>query len=119
MEIKAKSKRIADLKAYLETEEGRLQRDISRSEVTTDKERAGYGNHMAEDATAVFEQARNVGWKRDRERMLAQVEDALKRIADGSYGICRGCGQLIDSARLRALPAASLCFPCQEHLEVR
>ena len=119
MEIKAKSKKIADLKAYLETERERLQKEISRSELTTDKERAGYGNHMAENATAVFEQARNVGLKRDQERMLADVEDALKRIADGSYGVCRGCGQLVDSARLRALPTASFCFSCQGHLEVR
>jgi RNA polymerase-binding protein DksA len=119
MEIKAKSKKIADLRAYLEAEKDRLQREIAHSTLTTDEERAGYSNHMAEEATVVFEQARNVGLKRGQELLLAQVEDALKRIDDGSYGICRHCGQAIDLARLRALPMAPLCLSCQEHQEIR
>jgi RNA polymerase-binding protein DksA len=119
MEIKAKSKKIEDLRAYLEAEKARLQREIARSVLTTDEERAGYSNHMAEEATVVFEQARNVGLRRSQELLLAQVEDALKRIDEGTYGICRRCGQPIDLARLRALPMASLCLSCQEHQEIR
>jgi RNA polymerase-binding protein DksA len=119
MQIKAKSKKMADLRAFLEEERARLQHEIAHCTLTTDEERAGYSNHMAEEATVVFEQARNVGLKRGHELLLAEVEDALKRIHDGSYGICRHCGQAIDTARLRALPAASLCFACQEHQEAR
>ena len=99
MEVKAKSKKIADLKAYLEAERVRLRDEIANSNTTTGEERAGYSSHMAESATAVFEQARNVGYKRDQELLLADVEDALGRIADGSYGTCRRCGGRIDAAR--------------------
>lgn len=119
MEAKAKSKKIADLKAYLEAERVRLRHEIANSDTTTGEERAGYSSHMAESATAVFEQARNVGYKRDQELLLADVEDALGRIADGSYGTCRQCGSRIDSARLKALPAAVSCYSCQERLEHR
>ena len=117
MEIKARSKKITDLKAYLEVEGERLRKEIARSYITTDEQRAGYGNHMAETATVAFEQARNVGLKRTQEWLLVQVEDALKRIADGSYGTCQHCRKAIDSARLKALPTASLCLSCQEHAE--
>ena len=120
MEVKAKSKRIADLRAYLEQERERLIKELANSgELSTDEERAGLGNHMADDATTVFEQARSVGMHRAQERMLAEVEDALARIDDGTYGVCRRCGAGIDAARLRALPTASLCLSCQENIEAR
>ncbi|HHX45178.1 MAG TPA: conjugal transfer protein TraR [Chloroflexi bacterium] len=120
MEVKAKSKRIADLKAYLEVERDRLRRELERvEELGTDEERAGLGNHMADDATIVFEQARNVGMHRAQQRMLAEVEDALARIDDGTYGVCRRCGNAIDAARLRAMPMATLCLACQEEMDAR
>ncbi len=117
MQVKARSKKIGDIKAYLEVERARLRQEIARSQVTTGEERAGYGNHMAEEASVVFEQARNVGMQRDEELLLGEVEDALRRIGDGSYGTCQRCGQHIDSARLRAMPTASLCIACQEYRE--
>jgi len=119
MEVKAKSKRMADLKAFLEQERERLIAEIGHGDVTTDQGRAGYGNHMAEDATAVFEQARNVGQRRDQQRMLADVEDALRRIVDKSYGTCCKCGSQIDTARLRVVPATRLCLVCQQRAEKR
>ena len=115
MEIKAKSKRIADLKAFLEAESARLEREIAQCETALDEDHAGYGNHMADSATTVFEQAMSVGHRRDQELMLADVADALKRIAGGTYGACRHCGEPIDSARLRALPTATRCYGCQSH----
>lgn len=114
MQVKARSKKLADLREYLETERQRLKNEIAHSQLSVDDEHAGYGNHMAEGAAVVFEQAKSVGLKRSQELMLAEVEDALKRMDDGTYGICRHCGQAIDTARLKALPTAALCFECQE-----
>lgn len=48
---------------------------------------------------------------------LAQVDDALLRMRDGTYGRCEECGQLIAPARLRALPFAALCRRCKEQEE--
>jgi len=50
---------------------------------------------------------------------LAEVEAALERIADGSYGLCIDCGAEIAPARLDANPAARRCIRCQEALERR
>jgi len=119
MEVKAKSKALADLKAYLEVEKERLRQEIASSDASTTQERAGYSNHIAENATAVFEQARNVGLRRAHELMLIDVESALRRIAKSTYGICEHCGNAIDKARLKALPTASLCLSCQTRLENR
>jgi DnaK suppressor protein len=50
-------------------------------------------------------------------RELSKIEDAIKRINDGSYGACEGCSKPIPLARLQALPYATLCIKCQVKLE--
>ena len=49
--------------------------------------------------------------------LLREVEDALSRISDGSYGLCRLCDAKIQPARLNAVPWAPLCIDCQEDAE--
>ncbi len=78
----------------------------------------GLGNHMAEDATAAFDQAATVSLRRGHERTLAQVESALHRMADESYGRCERCDDEIDFARLKAVPQATLCMNCQRLAEL-
>jgi DnaK suppressor protein len=48
---------------------------------------------------------------------LQDVEAALARIRDGSYGVCADCESEIGSARLKAYPTAKRCLPCQEDYE--
>jgi DnaK suppressor protein len=50
-------------------------------------------------------------------RELANVELALERMREGSYGICEGCGTNIPIIRLQALPYATCCISCQQELE--
>lgn len=52
-----------------------------------------------------------------RRTVLRMVEAALKRIADGSFGVCVACGEDIPSRRLEALPWTQFCLRCQEQLE--
>ena len=49
---------------------------------------------------------------------LGEIEDALKRVQDGSYGICEMCDESIAIGRLRAKPFAKFCTPCREIYEV-
>ena len=52
-----------------------------------------------------------------RRTVLGLIEAALKRIADGSFGICVGCGDEIQDQRLQALPWTQFCLRCQGELE--
>ena len=45
---------------------------------------------------------------------LEQVRAALQRVAEGTYGLCTDCGEIIDERRLEALPASAHCVACQE-----
>jgi RNA polymerase-binding transcription factor len=50
----------------------------------------------------------------DNERtLLAEVQQALARIENGTYGICSNCGQPIPEKRLEAIPWATLCVTCE------
>ncbi len=54
----------------------------------------------------------------DRERVkLKQIDDALERIADASYGVCESCGLEIAEERLSAMPFTRLCRDCQQDME--
>lgn len=50
---------------------------------------------------------------------LAEIDGALARIRDGSYGTCRECGEPIAAARIEAQPAARCCLACQQESEAR
>jgi len=48
---------------------------------------------------------------------LRDVEAALERVGDGTYGVCSQCGAVIEQDRLSAVPAASRCYGCQVEFE--
>ncbi len=52
-------------------------------------------------------------------KLLREVEDALRRIRKGTYGICHECDEPISAKRLDAVPWAKYCVPCQERIAAR
>ncbi|OGP95978.1 MAG: hypothetical protein A2V53_03120 [Deltaproteobacteria bacterium RBG_19FT_COMBO_56_10] len=53
---------------------------------------------------------------RDREK-LSEIEDALERLKDSTYGTCEECGEPIAEPRLRALPSTRVCVECMSKME--
>jgi len=104
------------LRSVLEAQQARLLAMMAQMEIESD-ENLGYGNHMADDATEAFEQAKDLALLQNAERLLEQVRDALRRLDEGTYGKCESCGETIDPARLEALPYVTLCLRCQQRLE--
>jgi len=69
----------------------------------------GSGDHLADSATETYLRELDEGLEENAERLLTEIEDALGRIADGTYGTCAACGRPIDAERLEAVPYATLC----------
>jgi RNA polymerase-binding transcription factor DksA len=73
--------------------------------------------HMADVGTETFDREKDLSILEQIEAELADVEHALRRLDDGSYGTCEACGKVIDDARLEALPAARFCLDDQSKAE--
>jgi RNA polymerase-binding transcription factor DksA len=110
--------KIKRLRESLLEEQMNLQQQIESLDASSQESDIGSGNHMAEDATAAFDQAAAVSFLRGHRVVLDQVERALARMAAGTYGLCERCREQIDFARLKAIPHAALCMSCQRAAEL-
>jgi DnaK suppressor protein len=75
------------------------------------------GVNSAEDGTDAFERQFALTIASAENHDLVEIEEALQRLEDGSYGVCEECQCLIESNRLRALPFVRKCVACQSRTE--
>jgi len=68
--------------------------------------------HDPEGATLAFERQHAAALLEAAREQVAAIDDALRRLAEGRYGVCDRCGQPIGAERLAARPAASTCVRC-------
>jgi RNA polymerase-binding transcription factor DksA len=87
------------------------------SEEENISELSSINQHPADIGTETFEREKDLSILEQIEAELADVEHALRRLDEGTYGICEACGQTIDEARLEALPAARFCLKDQAAAE--
>ena len=73
--------------------------------------------HMADTATETFDRELDYTLEENSEHVLSEIDEALKRIDEGSFAICRRCGRPIAEERLEALPWATLCIDCKRQEE--
>lgn len=105
------------IKQKLLDERARLQKDIEVTSQVAAEDHVGYSTHQADDASDVFEQTKNAAVHDQLEWLLAEVEHALAKFDQGTYGLCEECGKPIHEGRLEALPTARLCMDDQQKLE--
>lgn len=77
----------------------------------------GYDEDLADVASDTFEREKGIAIEHSVQELLEQVEDALGRIEEGTFGICEACRQPIHPDRLKALPYARLCINCKAREE--
>jgi len=78
---------------------------------------SGYTYHMADVATDNYDREFSLGLASGERKSLYDLDDALKRIEEGTFGICDDCKSSITKVRLRAVPSARLCIKCQQKRE--
>lgn len=71
---------------------------------------SAYDNHPADAATETYERGKDIALHEQEELHLARLEAALTAMDEGSYGLCRTCGEPIPTARLQALPDSLYCL---------
>jgi RNA polymerase-binding protein DksA len=117
-----------DMKYFEErliTERQKILKDMGHLETTVLKvnqrdssgDLSGYSFHMADAGTDAMEREKAFMFASAEGRMLMEIDDALRRLYKGEYGMCEICGNPIARARLEAMPHARLCVSCKEKEE--
>ncbi|MGC8970943.1 MAG: TraR/DksA C4-type zinc finger protein [bacterium] len=85
----------------------------SKSEIELIGELSSSDDHLAEYASIVYDHENTLTVENILRDILNQIESALKRIEDRTYGICEICKKPIDEERLKAIPYATMCVRCK------
>lgn len=109
---------LKDVRGQLLSEKDRLLEEIATAEEgLADLIRDsgdGAGDDQADAGSKTFEREHEMSLANNARDMLEQVEHALARIDNGTYGVCESCGKAIGKYRLQAFPRATLCRTCKE-----
>ncbi|HET8679888.1 MAG TPA: TraR/DksA C4-type zinc finger protein [bacterium] len=115
---------LAEFRKMLRSERDRLTEELEaieehlpEVEQVSVEAGGGYDEDLADVASDTFEREKGFAIENSVQELLEQVEEALERMKDGTYGICEMCSQQIHPDRLRALPYARLCINCKAREE--
>ena len=88
---------------------------------TSQRDAAGdlsaYSLHMADMATDNYDREFSLGLADNEQKILNRINAALEKIEENTFGSCEACEKKISKVRLKAVPYAELCVPCQEKQE--
>ena len=116
-EARLSKKELGDLRVRLEEE--RVQLDTQLATIVEDSFAAtqsdtsgdvGLDDEPADAGTATFEREKDLSIENNVRDLLHKISRALKRMEDGTYGVCDICGKPIEKARVKALPYVDLCI---------
>jgi DnaK suppressor protein len=110
-ELLAERRRVLDAIEYLQKE--------NPGSIEDETEEMPIDNHMAETATVTLDREIDYTLEENSEHVLGEIDAALQRIEDGTFGICVTCGQEIGEDRLSAIPWATQCIDCKRREERR
>jgi RNA polymerase-binding protein DksA len=108
---------MADLVSRLKVEREELQTQlttleedtfaVTQSDMSGD---VGLDDESADAGTATFEREKDLSIENNVRDLLQKIDRALKRVDEGTYGMCERCGKPIEKARIKALPYVDLCI---------
>jgi RNA polymerase-binding protein DksA len=117
-ELKEFEKRLLEERRKILKEMGHLETTVLKvNQRDSSGDLSGYSFHMADAGTDAMEREKAFLFASSEGRALMEINEALRRLYRGDYGVCESCGQPIAHGRLEAMPYARLCVTCKEKEE--
>jgi len=115
---------LAKYRKLLEDEQERVRRELASlqsmdagsDESDETGELSDFDQHTGDVGTETFLRERDLAIEGNEQTLLRQIEIALRKIDDGTYGVCERCGKPIPAARLEAIPYTPYCIEDAERL---
>ncbi len=92
-----------------------VEGDVDDGELSS----AAGDQHMADHSSEMVDREVDASLESNAEEIVREIDRALAKIDDGTYGVCENCGQQIPEERLAAVPYATTCVTCKELEERR
>jgi DnaK suppressor protein len=89
----------------------------SLEDATGELNSSSLDDHLGDLASETHDREVEYGLEENADEVISEIDAALKRIDDGTYGVCAGCGKPIATERLEARPWATLCIDDQRRRE--
>jgi DnaK suppressor protein len=108
------------VKEKLDAQKLRLLDELAQLQSSPDSDERREGSPFGkreEEATESMELEKRLAVEQRLKNLLAEVDQALQKLDNGSYGVCEMCHQPIDPARMEALPQAVYCMKCRQKLK--
>lgn len=109
--LEASRKKVGGDLAHLEKD------SLNTSQRDASGDLSGYSLHMADMATDNSAQEFNLGLASSEQQILNLIDEALRKIEEGKFGVCEVCSKVISQKRLLAVPYAKYCIKCQSEEE--
>ena len=103
---------LADLRSQLEAERNQLRNQLQELGFADGGAGLEYDENFADSSQVTAERGEAGALAHTLQETLNEVERALEKMDEGSFGTCESCGKPIAEARLEAMPAAKLCIDC-------
>lgn len=109
---------LVETKAHIIEDVLRFQGDsLKKSLKDSSGDLSGYSFHMADMATDLYEREFSLQLAETERERLYELDKAIRRIDEGTFGQCEECGKDIRKQRIKAMPEAENCIECQEEKE--
>jgi len=119
-ELKVYRQLLMDKRKDLMDEMGGLMKEqVGSTPKETSGDLSSHAYHMADQGTDAMEREMAFMFASKSGRLVYHIEEALRRIETGDYGLCAQCHKPISATRLKAVPHARLCIKCKESEEGR
>lgn len=106
-------------KALLEEMATTMKAQVSTTIRESTGDISSYSYHMADQGTDAMERELAFMFASKSGRLIYHIDEALRRIQEGTFGKCHMCGEQINPARLQAVPHARMCIECKSAEEVK
>lgn len=94
-----------------------IVREASKNPREASGDLSAYTVHMADMSADTYERELVMDLASSEQEVLYQIDEALKQLEEGAYGVCQQCSRPISLSRLKAVPYTSLCISCQRAKE--
>jgi len=94
-----------------------IAKENLKSQKESSGDLSGYSFHMADMASDSYDRELSLNIAGEEQEIIYEIDDALKRMEEGKFGLCMSCDKKIPQKRLNAVPYAKYCIQCKSKEE--